>query len=107
MMGFVQDEDRRKEFAAVGVEGRVRVRNGNTKEFVGFDFDVWMEGYQTNGDSGTAMYLGRHVAANFQTACAKALYKKGCAMALYNPRLGTYWGCRLYDNEQDARKSFG
>ncbi|ATS92370.1 hypothetical protein DLP05_083 [Stenotrophomonas phage vB_SmaS_DLP_5] len=106
-MDFVQSEDRRKEFAAVSNAGRVSVRNGSTGEWLGYEFDVWMEGYQASGDSGTAMYMGRARGKDFQTACAKALYNKGCVMSLYNPRLGTYWGCRLYDNEQDARKSFG
>ena len=68
---------------------------------------VWIEGYAATGEHGRAQFVGAVHAATFEEACKK----------LHNPRWGnyghdrkgrpTYWACRLYDNEADARKEFG
>lgn len=68
-------------------------------------YEIWAEGYQTNGEHGTASLLNRVVAANFLDACRKKYHWD----SYYSERDGIpyYWGCRLFDNEADARKAFG
>ena len=71
-------------------------------------FDVWLEGYVTNGDRSKATFMGRQDGEDFDDACLRATVKKGWDMSYYksgNPP--TYWACRYYDNETDARKVFG
>lgn len=71
-------------------------------------FNLWIEGYIAQGMSARAEFLGSFDAVDFASACdkwaetveQKYLYKR-CG------NVATYWGCRIYDNEIDARKSFG
>ena len=66
-------------------------------------FAIWSEGYAATGESGRARYHGACQAANFAEACR--LHFQG--NLYFNREQLTYWGWRLYDNEADARKSFG
>lgn len=69
--------------------------------------DLWMEGYALNGDRGTATYLGTFEASTVQEA-AKAWATTGSPLAKYlNTARTAVWGCRLFDNEADARRTFG
>ena len=72
-------------------------------------YEVWLEGYTANGERGYAQYLGNHPGKNFADACRRALiYNEWPGIKrLYNPDRNTYCGCRFFDNEADARKSFG
>lgn len=72
-------------------------------------YEIWSEGYAASGDRGTAIFFGKEEGATFQEACDKffAEYKKEESIKNYDPKRLTYWACRLYDNETDARKSFG
>ncbi len=75
-------------------------------------FEIWEEGYLATGMGGTpsrAHKIGEVSAETFQQACNTL-----CSPAWwqskhgnYNPDRLTVWGCRLFDNETDARKSFG
>ena len=69
-------------------------------------WDIWIEGYSSTGTSCTAQCLMRGVWAE--------TFKEACNIAARNMNFGdldneplSVWGCRLYDNEADARKSFG
>lgn len=66
-------------------------------------FEVWSEGFAATGESGRAMRTGSASAESFREACDKVMRGK----ADYNRERLTYWGCRLFDNETDARKAFG
>ena len=70
-------------------------------------FDIWSEGFLVTGMEGsptTAFCLCENVEANsFKEACDKALNKDPD----YNSEKLAYWGCRLFDNEEQARESFG
>jgi len=83
-------------------------------------FEIWMEGYAVTGNSATAKKLGTYEADSFDAAVA--LYEAdhaGSVVERYGPESYTpgtdmtkapkygIWACRFYDNEQDARKSFG
>lgn len=50
----------------------------------------------------TAKMLAEVEAETFREACDKV-----CSDPNYNAEHLTVWGCRLFDNEADARKSFG
>jgi NAD+ synthase len=68
------------------------------------EFEIWSEGYRsTTGESRKATFHGRMKAESFSGACKKLFD----GIALYVSDSNTYWGCKLFDNEQEARKSFG
>lgn len=70
-------------------------------------YEVWSEGYAATGERAPAIYLGKYEADSFLEACMKAMKAKGWSLSSYNPVSNTYWGCRFFDNEIKARKSFG
>ena len=75
------------------------------------EYEVWMEGYAFTGNSSPHMFIGRAVASSFQEACEIALRAWCNDMNEFNMYYDsdkcTFWGCRCYDNEADAAKSFG
>lgn len=66
-------------------------------------FEIWAEGYRATGDSCPARYIGLVQGATLQEACRR--HFKGHPN--YDKERNTLWGCRLFDNETDARRSFG
>lgn len=66
-------------------------------------YEIWSEGYITNGERAGAHFHGRAMGDTFAEACRR-LFKDDYN---YDDEKGTHWGCRLFDNEDDARKSFG
>ena len=70
------------------------------------EFDVWMEGYRNSDGIGYAEFLGKTKAKSFQKACEK-LVKSKYSPIFYDEQSNTYWGCRFFETESAARKSFG
>lgn len=78
-------------------------------------WEVWVEGYAATEESGKAMRLTRKnedtlwEGDTFSEACREAMRCLNYDMSdhLYNAERNTYWACRFYDNEVEARKSFG
>lgn len=68
-------------------------------------FDVWIEGYSATGQSENANYEGTYSAVSFKDACEKMMRLRNWDISYYNG--SSYWGCRFFDNEADARASFG
>lgn len=71
-------------------------------------FDIWEEGFRVMEASSTANLIARGVeGTDFLDACKR--YFKKTKDTLFNIRNGVpnRWGCRLFDNEADARKVFG
>lgn len=68
-------------------------------------FEIWQEGFLIQGmDSPAgASYIGRFKAETFKEACVKAFGEN----EYFSPEYLTFWGCKLYDNEEEARKAFG
>jgi hypothetical protein len=66
-------------------------------------YNIWVEGYVVNGDRGYGHLSGTIEAESFAEACAE-LYKGDM---LFNKERLSHWGCRLFDNEADAKKGFG
>lgn len=69
------------------------------------EFEIWTEGYRATGESSDATFHGKVKAADFVSACQE-LFKGSKDFYVQNgvPKL---WGCGCFDNEVDARKSFG
>lgn len=71
-------------------------------------FKIWMEGYAATGESGSAHYIGSAEGETFEEACKNYRDKEGKPLGLdKHYHYPSIWACRLFDNEQDARKSFG
>lgn len=69
-------------------------------------YEIWMEGYAATGQSSQAHRVGSYPGTDFYDACKAAARDKQWA-SYYNPQQNTYWGCRLFNDEAAARKSFG
>lgn len=75
-------------------------------------WEIWAEGYLATGMDGIparASLMGRSKGETFLDACSQ-LFKanpKFDGTYYYDAKRNTYWGCRLFDNEADARKLFG
>lgn len=74
-------------------------------------YNIWSEGYLCTGMEGRpapANLHGTQEANNFQEACDLFFSKKeNDSENSYNKENLTFWGCSLYDNENEARRSFG
>jgi hypothetical protein len=68
-------------------------------------YEIWIEGYRVTGNSSDATLLGTQEGQTFKEACIA--YVKRTRQTDYNEERNSIWGCRLFDNEIDARKSFG
>lgn len=67
-------------------------------------FEIWMEGFMFSVDEKSGASLcGKIEANNFKEAC-QLFFKDD---SLFNEEQMTHWGCRLFDNETDARKFLG
>jgi len=72
-------------------------------------FTLWEEGYACTGEHGSANYLGKWQGENFMDAylaMVKAKYGNPPPNWIHLDK-PCIWGCNVYDNERDARKSFG
>lgn len=70
------------------------------------NYDVWMEGFAMNGTRATAGFLGTYNADSFLEAC-KMAWNDHREYGNYDEEKNTIYGCRLFDNEAEARKDFG
>lgn len=71
-------------------------------------WEIWIEGYVVTGNSSTAQYKGQYTGNTFEEACARwADSLEPESKSYYDPIANTFWGCRLFNNEADARKAFG
>lgn len=68
-------------------------------------YEVWAEGYRATGEQQSAKLLGTVEAISFQEACKEL--SKTVMVGFWNKDFTTVWGCKVYDNEQDARRNFG
>jgi hypothetical protein len=70
-------------------------------------YDIWAEGYADNGGCAGAIRLGSAQGKTFKDACKTFAEEEETFRQYFEEEQMTYWGCRLFDNEADARKSFG
>lgn len=71
-------------------------------------FQVWCEGYRASGDKADATLLGEVDAPTFREA-VESLRDKHSEPGLFTFKGEQcfYWECKIFDNEADARRSFG
>lgn len=73
--------------------------------------EVWTEGYSVTGNRSPAQRMGVYQAATFDDAVAQHLQTLDAeGQSFYRQSedgVWSCWGCRLFDNEADARRSFG
>jgi len=72
--------------------------------------DLWMEGFRISGNDGHAQFLGTYKGTDFDDAVLAYKRAHGLKEDEGPVKRGEYWynwGCQLFDNEVDARKSFG
>ncbi len=73
-------------------------------------FEVWQEGYSATGYSAAAQRIGEVDADSFPDAVRLAVKEwatPGSLSMYFNANDLTFWGCRHFDNEADARRTFG
>lgn len=79
-------------------------------------FDIWVEGYAVQGSSGKAHILAKGVEAETFKAAVLRWYNALAAVSDVKEMYGeldtsesipTLWGCKLFDNYDDAAKTFG
>jgi hypothetical protein len=84
-------------------------------------FEIWAEGYVATGEHQRAIKLAEAFAETFDDAVKhymdtthnhdvnKVTRKRYTSEEAYQNRRSNWeiWGCMLFDNEADARKSFG
>lgn len=73
------------------------------------NYEIWTEGYITNGNRSDATYHGTFSGESFKSAIEafrNSLTDQYSIVCIDINSL-TFWGCRFFDNEQDARKLYG
>ena len=74
------------------------------------EYDIWKEGYSVTGNKATARCLARGIkAASFKDACIKLDKEINAdnAYGHFNSKSLSFWACRLFETEEEARKTFG
>lgn len=82
-------------------------------------YEIWSEGYLASGMEGTpckATFHGTCEGSNFREACNNFFKDEECynsgipgvnISGIFHETSPSLWACRLFDNESDARKTFG
>lgn len=70
-------------------------------------YEIWVEGFAATGEHGTAYIMGQEAGPTFKAACITFFEKNPKLSEDFDPKHLSYWACRLFDNERDARKMFG
>lgn len=65
-------------------------------------YQVWIEGHSCTEERQGATFLGVFEGATFADAC-RAWAKTASKPDLFDDVRLTYWACKLFDNEADAR----
>lgn len=73
---------------------------------------LWIEGYAATGDGGPAQYLGEYEGEYFEAVAKWAIEKNsrqewGTLRYDTDTKVWSAWGCRIFDNESEARSAFG
>jgi hypothetical protein len=73
-------------------------------------FSLWVEGYEITGQASPARCLGPIEGTSFSAALktyVDSLPPESRAYWTARNSQWSYWGCRAFDNELDARRAFG
>ena len=70
------------------------------------EYEIWVEGFAITGNNAQASLLAKQKGKSWVDAVSRYMEKNPERIRI-DERGFTVWGCRLFDNEADARKSFG
>ena len=72
-------------------------------------YNLWTEGYKATGDYSPANYHGQWAGDSFQDAIQAFKDSLGDHRdaTLIDVERETFWGCKFFDNETDARRFVG
>ena len=70
-------------------------------------YEIWMESDYDYGRRCPVRCLGSAEGHSFKDACKRFARKCAGFGQYFDEQNMTYWGCRLFDNEFDAKKSRG
>lgn len=88
------------------------------------EYEIWTEGYAATGERAYASRILREgetdskwKAVSFKSACVHMLNEEhwqmlytgfqGLGSCYYDPENNSYWNCRFFETEAEARESFG
>lgn len=73
------------------------------------DIALWLEGFSATGQSGTAQCLGTYNATDLDDAVKQymASHPNSVDWDRFGRGRHAIWGCEIFDNESQARASFG
>jgi hypothetical protein len=81
--------------------------SGDQENAVEHEFEIWAEGFAATGERGIASLMGIAKGITFKEACINYAMANKEFASQFNPDQLTHWGCRLFNNEAEARLSFG
>lgn len=70
-------------------------------------YEIWSEGYRATCESSGACFHAVSSGETFKNAVDNFAAIDKEFNKYYDGENMTYWGCNLFDNERDARKTFG
>ena len=72
-------------------------------------YEIWAEGYKATGQESHAQLLSKYKADSFDAAVEQYHVEHDDCIDFnrYGKSRHAIWGCELFDNAIDARKSFG
>ena len=74
-------------------------------------YEIWVEGWAATGQYDVAKFLGIWPGETFDAAVQEWNRQKNSKNTWgeleYRNGQWSVWGCKLFDNEADARKTFG
>ncbi|PGK51961.1 hypothetical protein CN918_29665 [Priestia megaterium] len=71
------------------------------------EFEIWCEGFHTSDGKSGAFFQGYSHGVDLKDACMNLAKIDYPFATNFDEDRMTWWGCRIFDNECDARKSFG
>ncbi|MDD4402024.1 MAG: hypothetical protein PHI24_09150 [Desulfitobacteriaceae bacterium] len=69
--------------------------------------EIWSEGYIVTGNHGFATLHGKVEAHDLKEACDLFAASNQEFAHYYDANNMRWWGCRIFDNWEDALKSYG
>ena len=70
-------------------------------------FDIYIEGFHAQGNWSGAEYVGFAKGETFAEACSNFYRTQTAEFSLYNADRNSFWGCRLFENLEEAQRTFG
>jgi len=72
-------------------------------------YEIWSEGFRIMSEHADAHMIGKAKGNSFREACVQFVHDnpEWALNSNFNEEKLTHWGCGLFDNEEEARKSFG